>query len=294
MMGGNAAYPVPGTTATRACKASYIFNVATNVPKDQRPQHRPLVPLRDRTRQRRRARLGGLNETATAPSKPNTSPRRPRVGCRTHGNQTYHFWGCSRQCCSCKTAGSSTPAAHVFGPGLSGTGASIYDYTTAAITDVPGLRYKDTRDKETVVLLPPPRRRRYMILGGGNGDTNVDAIRSTDLSSTSPCEPRYVPGPDLPQGTTADRQHMARALGDGPRGRAEPAPGQNVRARRCCCPTEGAGNRRRTAQPGGPGLRGQHLRPRRQRLHPVGPTRSNGCTTRSPSCCFRRTGCVDR
>ena len=57
---------------------------------------------------------------------------------------------------------------HVFGNGLPGTGASIYDYAANTITDVPGLQNKDERDQSTSVLLPPAQDQRVLTIGGGN------------------------------------------------------------------------------------------------------------------------------
>jgi hypothetical protein len=90
---------------------------------------------------------------------------------------------------------------HVFGNGLPGTGASIYDYAAGSITDVPGLQAKDQRDQSASVLLPPAQDQRILTIGGGNIETNVDANRYTDIIDLKQPSPAYQPGPLLPQGT---------------------------------------------------------------------------------------------
>jgi hypothetical protein len=87
---------------------------------------------------------------------------------------------------------------HVFGNGLPGTGASIYDWRAATITDVPGLRLKDLRDQATSVLLPPAQDQRVLITGGGNINTNLPATNLTDLIDLKQPSPAYAPGPDMP------------------------------------------------------------------------------------------------
>ena len=107
--------------------------------------------------------------------------------------------------------------AHVFGNGLSGSGASIYDYNANTITDVPGLQDKDERDQSMSVLLPPAQDQKVLTMGGGNVDTNPDANRLTDIIDLKQANPTYTPGPLLPTGTLAD-------------GTAETStPGQDVR-----------------------------------------------------------------
>jgi hypothetical protein len=86
----------------------------------------------------------------------------------------------------------------VFGNGLPGTGASIYNWQTATITDIPGLRDKDLRDQAASVLLPPAQDQRVLIAGGGNINTNIPGIGLTDLIDLKQASPAYQPGPDLP------------------------------------------------------------------------------------------------
>jgi hypothetical protein len=87
---------------------------------------------------------------------------------------------------------------HVFGNGLPGTGASIYDWQAGTIGDVPGLRMKDMRDQSASVLLPPAQDQEVMIVGGGNIDSGIPAIAYCDLIDLKQPTPVYQPGPDLP------------------------------------------------------------------------------------------------
>jgi hypothetical protein len=90
---------------------------------------------------------------------------------------------------------------HVFGNGLPGTGASIYDYDANTITEVPGLQDKDNRDQSMSLLLPPAQSQKVLTIGGGNVTTNPDANRLTDVIDLKQADPSYVPGPLLPRGT---------------------------------------------------------------------------------------------
>jgi Domain of unknown function (DUF1929) len=86
----------------------------------------------------------------------------------------------------------------VFGNGLPGTGASIYDYDANTITPVSGLQDKDERDQSMSVLLPPAQNQKVLTIGGGNIESNVDANRLTDIIDLKQATPTYTPGPLLP------------------------------------------------------------------------------------------------
>lgn len=112
--------------------------------------------------------------------------------------QTYSYWGTYPHMYLLDDGAMFYSGGHTFGNGLPGTGASIYDWTTAQIWDVPGLRFKDLRDQAASVLLPPAQDQRVMIVGGGNTETNVPATNTTDIIDLSVAAPEYTPGPDLP------------------------------------------------------------------------------------------------
>ena len=112
--------------------------------------------------------------------------------------QTWSFWGTYPHMYLLEDGMLFYSGGHTFGNGLPGTGASLYDWTTAQIWDVPGLREKDLRDQAGSVLLPPAQDQRIMIVGGGNTDANVAAINLVDIIDLSQPAPEYVPGADLP------------------------------------------------------------------------------------------------
>jgi hypothetical protein len=87
---------------------------------------------------------------------------------------------------------------HVFGGGLPGSGASIYNPTTGVIADILGLRQKDMRDQSASVLLPPAQDQKVLITGGGNINTTYPGIKLTDIIDLKDAVPAYEPGPDLP------------------------------------------------------------------------------------------------
>ena len=112
--------------------------------------------------------------------------------------QTWSFWGLYPHMFQLNDGRLFYSGAHVFGDGLPGTGASIYEWPTARIDDVPGLRQKDLRDQAASVLLPPAQDQEVMIVGGGNINTNTDAIDLADIIDLKDPTPAYRPTADLP------------------------------------------------------------------------------------------------
>lgn len=112
--------------------------------------------------------------------------------------QTWSFWGTYPHMFLLENGRMFYSGGHTFGNGLPGTGASLYDWTTAQIWDVPGLRQKDLRDQAGSVFIGPAQDQKIMIVGGGNADGNVPAINLVDIIDLTQPSPHYVPGPDLP------------------------------------------------------------------------------------------------
>lgn len=112
--------------------------------------------------------------------------------------QTYSYWGLYPHLYLMADGRLFYAGAHTFGNALPGTGASIYDWRTAAIADVPGLRNKDLRDQAGSVLLPPAQDQRVMVVGGGNTQTNVPAVGTVDIIDLKAANPTFVAGPALP------------------------------------------------------------------------------------------------
>lgn len=112
--------------------------------------------------------------------------------------QTWSYWGTYPHMFLLDDGKMFYTGAHTFGNGLPGTGASVYDWMTASIWDVPGLRQKDMRDQAGSVFVGPAQDQKLMIVGGGNTDGNAPAINLVDIIDFKQPNPTYVPGPDLP------------------------------------------------------------------------------------------------
>ncbi|MFG2238181.1 galactose oxidase-like domain-containing protein [Streptomyces sp. NPDC048734] len=118
--------------------------------------------------------------------------------------QAWSFWGLYPSMILLQDGRLFYTGSHVFGNGLPGTGASVYDYDAGTIAEVPGLRRKDERDQSMSVLLPPAQDQKVVTIGGGNHTVSPDAHRLVDVIDMKADAPRYVPGPDLPQGHYQD------------------------------------------------------------------------------------------
>lgn len=112
--------------------------------------------------------------------------------------QTWSYWGTYPHMFLLDDGKMFYTGGHTFGNGLPGTGARVYDWTTARMWDVPGLRQKDMRDQAGSVFIGPVQDQKLMIVGGGNTDGNVPGINLVDIIDFKQPTPAYVPGPDLP------------------------------------------------------------------------------------------------
>lgn len=112
--------------------------------------------------------------------------------------QTWSYWGTYPHMFLLDDGKMFYTGGHTFGNGLPGTGSRVYDWTTAEMWDVPGLRQKDMRDQAGSVFIGPAQDQRLMIVGGGNTDGNSPAINLVDIIDFKQPTPQYVPGPDLP------------------------------------------------------------------------------------------------
>ena len=202
LSGGTEAFPEDdqGPNTFKGSKKSYYFDPdGQSVPPHERHGRGALVPDAHQARQRRP--LGGRR------------PRRQGRGHRPDRDvrlstmtwlpsnqvpQTWSFWGTYPHMYLLEDGMLFYSGGHTFGNGLPGTGASLYNWTTAQIWDVPGLRDKDLRDQAGSVLLPPAQDQKVMIAGGGNTDSNIPATNLVDIIDLSETAPHYEPGPDLP------------------------------------------------------------------------------------------------
>ena len=204
IMGGNKAYPsADGTVGYRGLKDSYIFDPATNSytrVNDLNAGH--WYPSATLLGNGDVISLGGLGEdsSGTVATEYYSAAQNRWLGLN-EANQTWRFWGLYPAMILMQDGRLFYTGSHTFGNGLPGTGASIYDYATGSVTDVPGLQNKDQRDQSMSVLLPPAQSQKVITLGGGNIETNPDANRLTDLIDLTQAAPAYTPGPLLPTGT---------------------------------------------------------------------------------------------
>lgn len=200
--GGTAAYPTAsqGPTTFTGSAHSYYFD-----PKDN--QFHPLLDMQGAHWYPTLTKLGngdiwaagGLNENASG-SVLTEMFSSSAMGWLNKNNvpQTWSFWGLYPHMYLLNDGRLFYSGGHTFGNGLPGSGASLYNWQTAQMWDVAGLRNKDLRDQAGSVLLPPAQDQRVMIVGGGNTQTNTPAINQTDIIDLSQANPAYVPGPDLP------------------------------------------------------------------------------------------------
>ena len=204
VMGGNKDYPTAdGTVGYKGLKNSYIFDPATNKyvrTNDMLAGH--WYPSATILGNGDVLSLGGLGEDSTGTTTTDYfSSAQQRWLPMNEVKQTWSWWGLYPAMVLMQDGRLFYTGSHTFGNGLPGSGASIYDYGTGAITDVPGLQRKDERDQSMSVLLPPAQAQRVLTVGGGNGDMGATAHRLTDIIDLKAANPRYQPGPLLPQGT---------------------------------------------------------------------------------------------
>jgi hypothetical protein len=204
IMGGTKAYPTAdGTVGYEGLKDSYVFDPATSRYtriNDMNAGH--WYPSATSLGNGDVLTLGGLGEdsSGTVATERYSAAQGRWLG-MGEVNQTWRFWGLYPSMVLMQDGRLFYTGSHVFGNGLPGTGASIYDYGTGSVTDIAGLQNKDQRDQSMSVLLPPAQDQKVLTLGGGNIETNPDANRLTDVVDLKAATPAYSPGPLLPSGT---------------------------------------------------------------------------------------------
>jgi len=201
IQGGTRSYPtMAGGADYGGLKDSYIFDPATNTftkVADANEGH--WYPTLTELANGDILEVGGLKEDTTGAVNTEYWSASLNTWLPTwQVPQTWSFWGLYPHMFLMSDGRLFYSGGHVFGNGLPGTGASIYDWRAATITDVPGLRLKDLRDQATSVLLPPAQDQRVLITGGGNINTNLPATNLTDLIDLKQPSPAYAPGPDMP------------------------------------------------------------------------------------------------
>lgn len=204
VMGGNKAYPAPdGSHGYKGLNTSYVFDPDSNTYQATNPMNDGhWYPSATALGNGDVISLGGLGaDSKGTVATEYFSNAQQRWLAPNEVKQTWSFWGLYPSMVLMQDGRLFYTGSHVFGNGLPGTGASIYDYASGTITDVPGLQAKDERDQSASVLLPPAQDQRVLTLGGGNIESNVDANRHTDIIDLKQANPAYQPGPQLPQGT---------------------------------------------------------------------------------------------
>lgn len=204
VMGGNKDYPAAdGSHGYKGLKNSYVFDPDTN--SYQRVNDMSggsWYPSATVMGNGDVIALGGLGEdsngTVATQYFDNARQRWLGIG---EAHQSWSFWGLYPSMILMQDGRLFYSGSHVFGDGLPGTGASIYDYDANTITPVGGLRKKDERDQSMSVLLPPAQDQKVLTIGGGNIGSNPDAHRLTDLIDLKQPNPVYTVGPKLPKGT---------------------------------------------------------------------------------------------
>jgi hypothetical protein len=202
LQGGTSSYPETGTGAADygGLKSSYIFDPATDTfsrVNDANEGH--WYPTLTMLGNGDVWMAGGLKEDTTGAVNTEMFDTSAEQWLPTgEVPQTWSFWGLYPHMVLMADGRLFYTGGHVFGDGLPGTGASIYDWQTGAINDVAGLRQKDLRDQAGSVLLPPAQEQRVLIAGGGNINTNPDAIGLTDQIDLRDPVPSYEPVDDMP------------------------------------------------------------------------------------------------
>ncbi|RJQ79742.1 DUF1929 domain-containing protein [Pseudonocardiaceae bacterium YIM PH 21723] len=203
VLGGTIGYPDNVQDITyQGSKASYVFDPATEAyqrTNDMTEGH--WYPSATSLGNGDVLTLGGLNEKASGSvAVEYFAQAQGKWLAAGEIKQTWKFWGLYPSMILTQDGRLFYTGSHVFGNGLPGTGASLYDYPSGTVTDVPGLQDKDNRDQSMSVLLPPAQDQRVLVMGGGNIITNVAAKRYTDLIDLKAKAPQYAPGPELHAG----------------------------------------------------------------------------------------------
>jgi hypothetical protein len=88
-----------------------------------------------------------------------------------------------------------------FGPEDRGREPGFWNLTDNTFRPVPGLRDADQMETSTSAWAGPVQNQTVMVVGGGGIGESTRSTKRIDLIDLSDPEPRYRPGPDLPEGT---------------------------------------------------------------------------------------------
>ena len=199
--GGNASYPgLNGTTVFKGLKTSYVFDPATNAytrTTDMADAH--WYPTLTKLENGDIWAAGGLNAIGdgTVATEMYAAGASRWLGLG-EVPQTWSYWGTYPHMYLLADGRMFYSGGHTFGDQRPGTGASLYNWRTAQIGDIPGLRDPNQRDQAGSVILPPAQNQTVMIAGGGHADKGLAATNKVDIVNLNAANPAYTVGPDLP------------------------------------------------------------------------------------------------
>lgn len=201
IQGGTAAYAT-ATQNYQGLKTSYIFDPATNAfSRVNDTQQGHWYPTLTKIENGNIWMAGGYSETGySAVSTEMFDSTQSRWLGATEVPQTYEDWGTYPHMFLLADDRLFYDGGHTFGNARPGTGATIYDWRTKTVADVPGLRDAQLRDQAGSVLLPPAQNQTFLIAGGGSVTNNLTPTNKVDIINMNNPSPSYVPGPDLPGG----------------------------------------------------------------------------------------------
>lgn len=197
LTGGPAA---DGSGTYAGLKSSYIFDPATNAftpAGDTQTGH--WYPTLTKLGNGDVWMAGGINENREGTVNTEMwSQAGQRWLTQNEVKQTWSYWGLYPHMLLAADGRLFYTGARTFRTSLPGTGASLYNWETGAIQDVPGLRDKDLRDQAASFFLGPVQDQKVVIVGGGDTENNVAATGSADIIDLKQAAPAYRPIAPLP------------------------------------------------------------------------------------------------
>jgi hypothetical protein len=88
-----------------------------------------------------------------------------------------------------------------YGPEDRGRDPGFWNLTDNSFTQVPGLRDPDLMETSTSAWVGPIQNQTVMVVGGGGIGESARSSKRIDLIKLDDGQPRFTPGPDLPEGT---------------------------------------------------------------------------------------------
>ncbi len=201
IQGGTKEWWTP-TSGFKGLRSSYIFNPATNsFTRTNDANEGRWYPTLTKLENGNIWMAGGLTDQANQHGTHTTEMFNTATSSWLPVNQvpqTWTYWGEYPHMFLLGDGRLFYTGAHTFGEQRPGSGSSLYNWRTAQVADVQGLRDKDLRDHAGSVLLPPAQNQRFMIAGGGFIDRGAAPTNSVDLINMNDANPTWQPGPSMP------------------------------------------------------------------------------------------------